>query len=135
MAAPASAATLTETSGAPYVPLVYTITSGEKASSQAIVVGDEIYFTTDGGDVNAGTYGTTSTATGHAYKVDINTNTGSSVVITGGAGSLVASGTAIYASSRDGAQRLTTDATGTTGEAVNNNPDPKVTKRIWLRSN
>lgn len=135
LGAPASAASLTETSGAPYVPLVYTITSGEKASSQAIVVGEELYFTTDAGDVNAGTYGTQGGSTGHAYKVNLTTNTGSSVVITGGAGSLVASGTAIYASSRDGAQRLTTDALGTSGEGVNNNPDPKVTKRLWLRSN
>lgn len=135
LSTPSSAASLTEESGAPYVPLVYTITSGEKASSQAIVVGDEIYFTTDGGDINAGTYGTTAGSTGHAYKVDLATGQGSSVVIAGGAGSLVASGTAIYSSSRDAAQRLTTDAVSSSGEGVNNNPDPKVTKRIWLRSN
>ncbi len=135
MSAPPSAATLTETSGAPYVPLVYTITSGEKASSQAIVVGEEIFFTTDGGDVNAGTYGTNGGSSGKAYRINIATGAGSSTVITGGAGSLVASGTAVYASSRDGAQRLTNDAASTSGEGVNNNPDPKVTKRIWLRSN
>ena len=135
LSAPASAASLTESSGDPYVPLVYSITSGEKASSQAIVVGEELFFTTDAGDVNAGTYGTTSGTTGNAYKVNLTSGAGSSVTITGGAGSLVASGTAIYASSRDGAQRLTDDATSASGEGVNNNPDPKVTKRIWLRSN
>jgi len=62
--------------------------TSEKGYAQALIVGQEILFTTDSTDVNAGAYGTGGN-TGHAYHFNLGTNSaGPTIVVGGGAGSV-----------------------------------------------
>ena len=134
LSTPTGSAPLNQSSGTPYVPWVFTLTSGDKAFAQAIVVGGELFVTADSQDVNSLSYGTTGATTGHLYKVNLATGAGSSVVITGGATSIANSDTTIYASSADKSQESTMTAASASGTAVNSAPGPKVSRRLWLRT-
>lgn len=134
IATPTASAPLNQSSSASYVPWVFTLTSGDHAFAQAVVIGGEVFVTADSLDVNSLTYGTTGATSGHLYKVNLATGAGSSVAITGGATSIANSGTTLYTSSADKSQESTMVASGTTGTTVNSAPGPKVSRRLWLRT-
>lgn len=124
---------LTELSGPPEVPWTFDLGPNEKSFSQAVVIGGQVFVTTDSTDVNALGYGTTNTDTGLVHRMDIvDGGNASSVVVRGGAGGLAFSGAELFSASSNRAQRLTTDATGTIGEKVNEY-GPKLTRVLWLK--
>jgi hypothetical protein len=130
---PVASTPLNEGSGAPYVPFTVTFGAGESAFSQAQVIGGELYITTDTTDINSLTYGTGSTDTGHAYKVDLGTYASTSVVIRGGASSVAGSGVEVIAASSNRAVKLA-NVTNTLGEDASPNAGAKVARKLWLRT-
>src|SRR5262249_6070856 len=88
----------------------YDLGTGQLNYSQAQVVGDQIFLTTDNTDVNASTYGTGGN-TGKVHVMDLSGGNTSTVVVMGGAASVGRSGTTIYAASGEKAQQLSTAAT------------------------
>lgn len=134
---PAADAPLAETAGSPYVPLKFDLGSGDKGFAQVVVIGNEIFVTTDSSNVNESTYGATGTNTGKVYKATLGptvTAYDTVVSVRGGAGSVARSGTAVYASASDKSQRLGADAAGLVGNAVNGSSAPRVSRRLWLRT-
>jgi hypothetical protein len=116
------------------VPFAISFSGTEKSSTQALVVGGEIVFLTDIGDINDAAYGTGS-ASGAAHKISLSgASTGDDTVVVAGAGSVAASGTTLFASSGKGTEELSFGAAGTTGETVNASLAPKVSRRLWLRT-
>lgn len=110
------------------------LSAGEKAFGQVLVVGQEVFVTTDTTDVNLATYGTGGN-TGHAFAFDLTTSTASTaVVVRGGAASLANAGTTLYSSSSDQQQELPTAAAGTTGATVDGGVVPKLERKLWLRT-
>lgn len=135
LSTPSGDAPLDESDVGANVPFVYSFAGGERASAQALVVGTEIFFTTDTTDINATDYGSGTAATGKAYRLGLDgTATGSATTIVAGVGSLANNGTGLYASGGNASQQLSFDAQSTTGESVNGDLGPKVTRRLWLRS-
>src|SRR5205823_6562940 len=101
---------LNEGSSATYVKKVNLNSTSEKGFSQALVVGNEVFITTDSTDVNSSAYGTTA-GTGRYYKYNIGTSsTTTTVLATGGASSVANDGTAVYAGSNTQQQQVATAA-------------------------
>lgn len=101
---------------------------------QVLVVGNEVFVTTDDTDVNDSTYGTGGN-TGHVVSYNMTTSTpGTSIVVRGGAASLASFGTQLYASSSDQQQELTSSAASTSGASVDAFAMPKLLRRLWLRT-
>ena len=128
---------------------------GTKAYSQPLVVGNQLFVTSESVDVNSASYGSSGTATGHVLAINgINgtasaTSFGTSTAY-GGASSLVAGSVGgsmvIYAGSSDKQVKLGTAATSSagtgialssgslgTGTAVTVNV-AKVSRLLWLRT-
>jgi hypothetical protein len=113
--------------------LKQTLTSGDKGVSQPLVVGAQLFVTTDSSDVNSATYGT-ATNTGHVLTFDLTGVLASTtVVINSGASSLVSSGTTLYSSSSTQQQQLGS-ATSVVGPRVDPGSQPKVERSMWLRT-
>jgi hypothetical protein len=130
---PTQYAPLSDASGAPYVPWVYPLSSGEKAFAQALVVGGEVFIATDTADVNSSTYGTTSTATGHVDRITTaGASSGTIMVVQGGAGSVANSGTTLFTGSSSAAQQVSPGAQSATGTAVDPAATAQVTRKLWL---
>lgn len=128
-----STGNLTETSGAPGVPWTYTLTN-EKGFGQALVIGNQIFFTTDTSDVNDAAFGTAGSQTGHAYKFDIGSSSPTVAVIQGGAGSLVNNGTSVISGSSDKMEAVSSlTAASTTGPSVVTAAN-MATRRLWLQT-
>ena len=131
---------LDETSPSPDIGFKFDIGANEKGFAQAVIVGNEIFFTTDTGDVNATGYGTTGSPTGKLYRLDFDgAEVGTSVVLlppdlAGGANMIANSGTALFTSGADKTQQVATSAAGTAGTAVDATQLPKVTRKLWLRT-
>ncbi|MBV8755991.1 MAG: hypothetical protein JO257_01870 [Deltaproteobacteria bacterium] len=132
---PTANATVNEASAATYVPIKVTLGAGEKGFAQALVVGSQLFVTTDNSDINSSTYGTTGTNTGHVYSYDVGSGTsGTTVVVAGGAGSIANSSTTLYAASSAAEQQLSTGATSATGTSPFAIASTKVTRALWLRT-
>jgi hypothetical protein len=128
-----STTSLNEGSPATFVKKVALGSTNEKGYAQAVVVGNEVFVTTDSSDVNSSTYGTTG-GTGHYYKYSIGTaSTTTAVLATGGASSVANDGTTVYAGSNTEQQNIGT-ATSTTGNSVDSLTAPKVARSLWLRT-
>jgi len=131
---------LDETSASPGIGFKFDLGANEKGFAQAVVVGNEIFFTTDTGDVNSSSYGTTGSPTGKLYRLDFDgAEVGTSVVLlppdlAGGANMIANSGTALFTASATQTQKLATDASGTTGTAVDAIQLPKVARKLWVRT-
>jgi type IV pilus assembly protein PilY1 len=113
------------------------LTSGDRGYSQAVVVGNQLFVTSDSSDVNSSTYGTTGTSSGHVITVSgLNSNaTASTTVIYTGGSALAASGNTLYASASDKQVQFGTQATGGTGKTVSFDTGTiKVTRGLWLRT-
>ncbi|HET7500575.1 MAG TPA: hypothetical protein VFK02_06210 [Kofleriaceae bacterium] len=111
-----------------------TLTPGDKGFSQALIVGTQLFATTDSSDVNLLAYGSTAGA-GHVTAINL---TGSPVVTTlvvhAGAGSLVNARTLIYNSSSTQQELLAVSAASTTGTSVDFASAPRLTRMLWLRT-
>lgn len=126
---------LNESSGSPGVPWTYDLTNGEKAYEQALIVGNELFFTTDTTDVNDVLYGTAAAQTGHVYKVAIGGGAGSAtiVAIQGGASSLANNGTDLYSGTSDKIEQVSTSAASTAGTTTTSAAN-QATRRLWLQT-
>ena len=156
-----SSATFTEASStASLIPWKLTFGSGEKAYDQPTVVGNEAFIATDTASVNSRTYGTSSTATGHVYAVDLGlsvstqyTNTSSGFLLATattmyGGSSVTNSGTTVIASTGSKTQLLGNSTTGTGGTQIaatggtggggdvtaTLSPSQQVSRKLWLRT-
>jgi hypothetical protein len=106
---------------------------GERGFSQVLVVGSELFVTTDNSDINASGFGNAAD-TGRVTTYDLTTATSTTVVVRGGASSLAADGTTLYSSGADRQQRLSTDALSTVGPTVDSFVKTKLTRLLWLRT-
>jgi len=106
-------------------------TTTEKSYAQVLVVGNQIYVTTDIADVNALLYGTSSTPTGKLYTLSFTGSVVASTLIAG-ASSLVRSGTGVYAGSGTTLQYGTSATTG--GTRVDPEALPHVSRKLWVRT-
>ena len=102
------------------------------------MINGQVYITTDTADTNNNTnpsaYGTTG-ATGHVYNMNINTGVqGTTVVVEGGATSVINSGLGVYSGSSDQQSRLGTDATNVAGLGVDTATTVGLKRKLWLRS-
>jgi hypothetical protein len=134
-----STSRLNESSGPTYIPIKVALGTDERGWSQAYVVGDQIFVTTETADVNLGTYGTGAAATGKAYQVTASaggstqTTTATTAVIFGGGSSLIGTGT-LYASSSSQQQAVTLSPGTGTGVALSSSDPSNVKRRLWLRA-
>ncbi|HVK88519.1 MAG TPA: hypothetical protein VM513_30585 [Kofleriaceae bacterium] len=107
--------------------------TNEKAYAQLLVVGDQLFLTTDTSDVNASSFGASGN-TGHVVAFDLRTAASTSVVVRGGASSLAQHGTQLFSSSSDRQQRLASDALSATGSTVDTQVVAKLVRMLWLRT-
>lgn len=113
---------------------VYDLGLGQLNYSQAQIIGDQIFLTSDNTDVNATSYGTGGD-TGKLHRIDLNGANAATVVVMGGAASIGRSGTTTYAASGDKAQQLSLSAASNEPtEGVNSGGSSKVERRLWLRT-
>jgi hypothetical protein len=99
-----------------------------------LVVGGELFATTDSTDVNASTYGSAGATTGHVVRYDLTAATSTTVVVRGGAGSLANAGAVLYSSSSDRQEKLATNALSTTGVTVDTQAIARSERLLWLRT-
>ncbi len=109
---------------------------GQRAYSQAVISGNELFVTTDSGDVNASSYGTT-TGTGQLtrYKLD---GSSSPVYITGiggGASSADVTATGVaHIGSGDSARKVDFSSDfDASGQGVELSYEPTASRKLWLR--
>jgi len=108
------------------------LASGFRAFAQVLVVGGELFATADSTDVNSSSYGLAGTNTGSVIKTNISTSAVTTYVVRGGASSLAHSATALYASSSDRQQTLSS-AAGASGASVDTLVASKMTRLLWIR--
>ncbi len=109
----------------------------ERGTSQALVVGTDIFLTTESDNVNRSGYGTTGSATGNLYQLGSATGTfaGAPTAVMLGAGAPAASNItggarAVYA----GVGTFTSGSTTTTGSNVASKSTTGVDRKVWLRT-
>jgi len=135
-----STSRLNENSGPTYVPIKVALGAGERGWSQAYVVGDQIFVTSETADVNLGSYGTSATATGKAYQVTTSaggatqTTSATTAVIFGGGSSVIGTGGTLYASSSSKQQQLGLSPGTGTGPAISVSNLAPFKRRLWLRA-
>ncbi len=112
----------------------YDLGAGQLSYSQAQVIGDQIFLTTDTTDVNATSYGTGSD-TGTLHRIDLSGGSATTIAIMGGAASIGRQGTTTFAATGEKAQQLSLSAgSSAPTEGVNGGSQSKVTRRLWLRT-
>jgi hypothetical protein len=113
--------------------------SNDKVAAQVLIVGREVFVTTDTSDINSSTYGTNSTATGNAYEFDLAAQNPAIAFIhtlQGGASSLAfnnSNGTLVGGAS-DKTQQLTSTGSTTGGTSVDYQKSPTPTRLTWISS-
>lgn len=109
---------------------------GNRAFSQAVIAGNEIFIVTDTENVNASGYGSSSN-TGTLYRSSLNPGaTSSSTALASGAASPdvdPATGT-VYTSGGDGVARSTPAGFDSAGTSVEASAAAQATRFLWLRS-
>ncbi|HEY5922385.1 MAG TPA: hypothetical protein VIV11_11975 [Kofleriaceae bacterium] len=131
LSAPVSAAPLDEGDTA-HLGFKYALGStDEKGYAQVLVVGNQIFVTTDTADVNSQTYGATGASSGKLYTLSFD-GSGSSTVIVNGASSVVRSDNATYAGAGTTLQYATAATPG--GTRVDPEAVPRVTRKLWVRT-
>ncbi len=107
------------------------LTSGDKGFAQVLIVGTQLFVTSDSNDVNATSYG--SVSTGHVMTFDlVGLAVSTTVAVGSGASSLANDRLALYSSSGGGQQALGTGAVSTVGPGVD--IAAKLTRNVWLRT-
>jgi len=113
------------------------LSTSDKVSAQVLVVGTEVFITTDTSNINASTYGTNGATTGNAYRFNIAEQAPQITLVNalaGGASSLTNNGTTLYAGASGKTQQLASNATSTTGTSVDYTANQKPTRLVWLRA-
>jgi hypothetical protein len=111
-----------------------TLTMGDKAFSQALIVGTQAFVTTDTADVNQSAYGTLGT-TGHMTAVDLTGAAPTTIVaIASGGTSITNQGTTLYGASGSTAQQIATPAANTNGTRVEVSAIERFFRSLWLRT-
>jgi hypothetical protein len=115
-----------------------------RAFSQAIVSGNELFVTTDETDVNLSTYGTTGVATGQLrrYSLTDGAQKGTAIVVAGGASSTDVSspGGVVHVGSGGQAQKIDVEAVGgggafeSQGVSIEKNADQATERLLWMSS-
>ena len=115
-----------------------------RAFSQAIVSGNELFVTTDSTDVNLATYGTTGVSTGQLRRYSLSTGTqkGATIVVAGGASSADVStpGSVVHVGSGRQMQKINVETTGgggaweSQGRTIERNSDEATERLLWLSS-
>jgi len=118
----------------PRIRFVFGFNAGEGAFSQALIVGTEVFFVTNSTNINGTSFGTAGATTGRATAMNSFGTIISQDTLTGGAASLVSSGTSLYTGSADKQQRTSFDQDGSTGKSVDGTSAAKVNRRLWLRT-
>jgi hypothetical protein len=113
--------------------LVEDLATGERGFSQVLVVGEELFVTTDNADINAAGYGTSGN-TGQLLRYNLTTAASSTVVVRSGASAVAADGTTLFSSAADRQQQMVTDALSTVGATVDSFVNAKLTRLLWLRT-
>jgi hypothetical protein len=132
---PTANATLNESSSAAYVPVKVNLGTNEKGWSQVLVVGSQLFATSDNTDVNGSGYGTSGANTGHVYSYDFGGGgAGTTIVTAGGSSSIANSGSTLYSASSAGEQQLTASATSTTGTSPFATAATQIKRSLWLRT-
>jgi hypothetical protein len=131
LSTPPASAPLDENS-ATNLGFVYALgTTAEKGFAQALVVGNQIFVTTDTADVNSATYGLAAGSTGKLYTLSFN-GTASSTVIVNGASSVARSDSGVYTG---GGRQIQYGAGATPGGTrVDPGGLPRVMRRLWVRT-
>ena len=119
-------------------PFSINLGAGNRAFSQAVVSGNELFVVTDNGDVNAANYGTGGTSTGRLHRLSLDKrgigSSGGGHTIGGGASPVDATGGIIHVGSASTVKKLdftsNFDAAGVSMELVF---DAKSGKQVWLR--
>lgn len=129
-----NAAPLTQQSQPPDLAWVMNLATNERMFSQATVIGTQVLVTADTDDVNQNTFG--DAQSGKLYRVSVSTGAAVSAAITiaGGSSSVVGYGNQLWVSGGKAAQEISGGATTSGGEVVNTVPSPKVTRRLWLKT-
>jgi hypothetical protein len=127
---------LRETPASGNVPINIPLVNQGLSFSQARIVGTEVFFTTDTGDVNAPTFGSSTADTGRVIGYNFATDLANAVITTrSGATNIVNDGAALFASGGGKRQRLGTDAAGTIGDrTVATEETTSMIRRLWLRT-
>ncbi|MEJ7601741.1 MAG: hypothetical protein WKG01_27825 [Kofleriaceae bacterium] len=111
--------------------------TGSYGSAQATVIGTSLYVVTDSSDISSATFGSTQTATGKLTTIQLSSGSASSVAIYSGVGSLAvaktASGATLYGAGNDKQQQVAADLS-TIGGTKLDNVDPKMARKLWLRT-
>lgn len=129
--------TLDETSTGSNIPINQALSgaaANDKSYAQVLIVGTQLFVTSDSSDVNLSTYGTSGAVTGHLTTVDITGTASTTVVamtpVANGAGSVVndSSTTNVY-----GAYKLGT-TNGSTGATTDLRTPASLKRNVWLRT-
>ncbi len=115
-----------------------------RAFSQAIVSGNELFVTTDSTDVNLATYGTSGLSTGQLRRYSLSTGAqkGSAIVVAGGASSTDVStpGAVVHVGSGSQMQKVNVETTGgggvweSQGRTIERNSNEATERLLWLSS-
>jgi hypothetical protein len=108
--------------------------TGSKSFAQVLVVGNQLFVTSDTNDVSLATYGAPASTSGVLTTVNLATLGITTVTIRSGAGSLANVGTTLYQSSSDTQQQMLTNALSATGTSVDISTVPKIIRGLWLRT-
>lgn len=128
-------ASLTDTVASGFVPILSPIAG--RGYSQARIVGDDIFVSTDTSDVNAATFGTSAANTGmlYAYTFGGATPGLQNVVVATGAGAIANSGQKLYSSSGSKRQEASITAASAVGTATTAPAQVTETlRKLWLRT-
>lgn len=127
---------LNESAGPPAVPFVRDLPAGDRGYAQPVVIGGEIYVTSDSEDINQVAYGTDSVESGHLTRMNLDGTGATTIAVAGGAGSVGSFDTMVFSASADKVQRTSAlDATRPTGSSkLHIGLAPSVTRKLWLRS-
>jgi hypothetical protein len=136
---PHSDATISENTTGSDLAFKLSFGAGEASYAQATVIGNQVFITTDTANVNdsssTSAYGLMG-ATGKVYAFNVNSPTSvSTVVVEGGASSVINSGTNVYSGASDTTQQLggTGMTVSGTGTSVDSIQPTKVSRKLWLR--
>lgn len=115
---------------------VLNLGAGQRAYSQAVVAGNELFITSDNGDVNSPAFGATG-GTGQLTRLNLN-NTSPAVVVTGlagGAGSVDVTNTGVaYVGSADSASKADFSSDfDANGEGTELMYKASAGRKLWLR--
>jgi hypothetical protein len=109
--------------------------AGNRAFSQAVIAGNEIFVTTDSGNVNAANYGT-GPDSGTLFRSNLTTGASSSSTLQSGAGGVDVDPTTgtVYAGGGNDVQASAQAGFDANGTAVEVDSDGEGTRFLWLSS-